>query len=200
MLKYLGPSSYGYEYDHKGQQIATNYPIYCVGKITNIVWTTQYQNELCISIDFIEKSGIGFEREKDKFYLKYDWRDRPNYQYKIGDMVMFYGNEKTYDIFYAQKRGLERKSLYAYRIAVVNHLLNNNKEDTKKWFLDVIEQKKFDQLCDLQTEAIKKGTMSLSDTVNIINQEMINEPKERSKRAIEQFNFMNQLNKKEKEK
>lgn len=167
---------------------------YCTGEITNIYWSNYNHQELIINIKLFEKS---YSRENATVYANTNGDQK--FPFQIGDIILFEAREEIYMSSYARKRGMKEHSLFtnSQNIAIVNHIKDNEKNESINWIEKLIEKNKYWKLCSIQQQAFKNQSLTMTECVNTINQEMNNESESKKQKVIEQFTKNNNFNQKE---
>lgn len=160
--------------------------IYAVGEITNIQWRGYNHDEITVSVKYPEITGLGHNIISDIIYI----RCNPNLKipYEIGDMIMVYGKLHQCHDWYVKKTGIEPRFVTANKVVVVNHLKYNEWETSKQWIEKLLKENKFDKLWNLQIEAHRNGTPTMSECVSIIDKEMNDDLQTTKQKIMDQFN------------
>lgn len=164
----------------KNKKVGETIWIYCICEVTNISRTSM-TNQLKIDTKLFSNNSDDF------FYLVVDSNDKIPFQ--KGDIIMFKGWKDIYDERYASKHFIKSNCVFATPnyLAIVNHLKYNDKDDANKWIDDVINNKKFAKLCQMQADALANSSLTATECTNIINQEIINETNDTKQNILDEF-------------
>lgn len=133
-------------------------PIYGCGEVTSWEWINDKKGEIAVKLKYLSSDGTiarnmpvvftGIKKQRDETFKEkmFGKKAAPILPFEIGDMIVFEGEEKTYDLNYARDHGLEHTIRTANKVIVMNQLKAMAKDDAVKFVNEMLDDEKFEKI------------------------------------------------------